>query len=218
VKAAFVDGRTGVAILRGAMGFFKSFANNFASLRGKERSQRSNKFGMFKPEVMRRLFWIALLIAHFYALAFLVFEQLGGEESPTGLRIASLSLAILFLALKVADIRCLRFSPGFRSVIASITLMAFLHVMAVERASNGAISAETSQTVILAFAGTTAAVDSLRVILKQVSRLIARLGDAPRSQEVIFSIRQWCGVPKCVLASWTNWVPPQFAARPPPLA
>lgn len=164
---------------------------------------------------LRRTFWAILLVLHVIALGFAIRSQLSGVAvSGAAFRIVSLLLTSAFLTLKVLDLRCLRFATGWRSVTASIALVALLHVMVVERATNGAVSAKTSQTIVLALVSSTAGVDLVRTILK---RLNARwFADSPPDESRNLTI-EGRRIPRSNLLLWFNWIPPQFAARPPPI-
>ncbi|MBI3832950.1 MAG: hypothetical protein HY287_01335 [Planctomycetes bacterium] len=164
---------------------------------------------------MRRSLWVILLGLHVIALGFAIRSRLSDfNVSGTTFRIVSLFLTSVFLALKVVDVRCLRFTPGWRSVAASIALVALLHVMVVERATNGAISAQTSQSVVLALVGSTAGVDLVRTIVRRLAVRVFADSQPEGDREFAILGRQR---PRSSVLLWFNWVPAQFAARPPPL-
>jgi hypothetical protein len=180
--------------------------------------ERKNRVaGTTSIVALRRLVWAGLFAGHLFILPSAIRALArDGVSGSVILRLTILSLSVVFLYLKLIDVPCLRLASGWRSVTASITLVAFLHVTAVERASNGAVSARTSQTVILAFAGTTAAAESLRSVIKQLFQRSVRLFSSDQLEEGWHFALCWLKAPRFVPVLWFNWIPAQFAARPPP--
>ena len=162
----------------------------------------------------RRVFWGALLGLHLLALpsAATAFSD-ASDLSGGAVRLCTLSLAILFLLLKLLDLRCLRLAPGWHSVVASFTLVALLHVMAIERQTDGRLSARTTGTAILmsGCAGLTAG--TARRGLQRLA--LRRLSFAqPLHDDLLLTC--WLVDFVCLGRPPTIFTIPQLIARPPP--
>ncbi len=91
--------------------------------------------------IVKRAFWLGMLVLHLGAIrsaAPTVFASAGVASPPDGgLRLFALSIAAIFFALKFADVPWLRLKRGWRSAIASLVIVALLHVNAVQRLAAG---------------------------------------------------------------------------------
>jgi hypothetical protein len=89
----------------------------------------------------KKAFWLGMLVLHLGAIrsaALTVFASVGVAPRPdSGLRLFALSIAATFFALKFADVPWLRLKRSWRSAVASLVVVALLHVNAVQRLADG---------------------------------------------------------------------------------
>ena len=104
--------------------------------------------------IVRRAFWLGMLVLHVGAIrsaALTVFASTGVASPPDGgLRLFALSIAGIFFAFKFVDVPWLRLKRGWRSAVASLVIVALLHVNAVQRLAAGeTMSSPTPLSAVL---------------------------------------------------------------------
>lgn len=91
-----------------------------------------------------RSFWCVMLGLHLSALP-AAFSALtgawgGAETVALVFRVLLLTFSSLFFVLKIIDVPWLRVLPGWRSTIASVVVVAFLHVSVINRVQGGDVA------------------------------------------------------------------------------
>jgi hypothetical protein len=104
--------------------------------------------------IVKRAGWLGIFFIHLGAIrsaALNVYASAGVASRPdSGLRLFALSIAAIFFALKFADVPWLRLKHGWRSAIASLVIVALLHVNAVQRLADGeSMSSPTPLSAVL---------------------------------------------------------------------
>ena len=114
----------------------------------------------------RRLFWLVMLLFHFGAIR-AAWSALFGDSTQAdwaigGLRLFVLVASAAFFTLKMADVACLRLRPGWRSLIASLVVVALLHVNVLDRAAASDSPYAPAPVVVLALVGALVESSTLR--------------------------------------------------------
>ncbi len=97
------------------------------------------------PALLRRLLWVVVGLGHLPGLldawGKLIFGNAaaGGLDSVALVRFLGLAITLVFVALKVRDVACLRLCPGRRTVIAACLVVALLHVDLMRPASESSV-------------------------------------------------------------------------------
>ena len=142
--------------------------------------------------VVVRLFWLALLLLHFPAIVSLTLSQFdawGPLQTSEIVRLAGMSLSAAFFSLKVADVRCLRLRPGWRSFVTAAIVVALIHVGVVERAASGDLEVDPAQFGLVCVLGTLSGADQtrqrLRLRLAAALRVLAACGNESAKRVVV---------------------------------
>ena len=116
--------------------------------------------------LVKRVGWLGILFVHLGAIrsaALNVFAAPGGAVPPdSGLRLLALSAAAIFFALKFADVPWLRLKRSWRSAVASLVIVALLHVNAVQRLAAGERISSSSPLSAVLFVAVLVDVEAVR--------------------------------------------------------
>lgn len=138
-----------------------------------------------------------------------------GSGGSTALRAVVLSAAVLFFGLKLFDVAWLRIQRGWRPLVASIAIVAVLHLNVVQRAVGG--DADYSPLHFGAVLVLGAAVES-ELILRGYRRLGASRTPArlrrSNTRRPVAERHTWASAVRPLLSLYT---PPCRAPRAPPL-
>lgn len=124
----------------------------------------------------KRLFWLVMLLFHVGAIR----AAWSGLFDPTaapdwalgGIRLAVLIASAAFFALKIADVAALRLKSGWKPLVASIVVVALLHVNVLERAVESDSPYSPAPIAAMAIVGALVESSTLR---RGLVRLSARL-------------------------------------------
>ena len=166
--------------------------------------------------VLSKLCWVLLVLIHlpgilatWRALALEAFD-------PASLaRFAGLILSTVYFVLKAADLPVLRLSPGWRSAVSLVLMVALLHVGAIDRTISAGLDRDLEVvSALLIFGALGLGGICVRRIIRFLSRGVLALQAAGRSIRPTF---RWAGTwSACFLVMPQVCTVPVSAPRGPP--
>lgn len=129
--------------------------------------------------VSKRFFWLVMLLFHVGAIRSAWSALTGSSGTPDwalgGMRLSILVASAAFFALKMVDVAALRLKSGWRPLVASIVVVALLHVNVLDRAVESDSPYTPAPLAAMALVGALVESSTLRRGLVRLSTRI--LGD-----------------------------------------
>lgn len=123
---------------------------------------------------IRRAFWSVLLLLHVVGLKSAVTSlSLGGAE--VWLRFAALTLSMLFFALKIADVACLRLNSNWTSTVAAVVAVCLIHTNVLRQATDGGFDPVPATAAVVISAAVAAGMTER--VRRHISRALARVAE-----------------------------------------
>jgi hypothetical protein len=133
----------------------------------------------------QRSFWALMVAVHAGAFP-AAWAAVLAPEAPVArfapvFRMIGLGLAAIICGLKTMDVPWLRLKPGWRSAISTTLVIALLHVSVIERVESGEIAFTPAHLGVFLVAGAVAESQTMRRMLGDLIRALARCVPAPRA-------------------------------------